>query len=215
MTAFSAAIVLVPALVSSQVSPKIATATRVERAPRVDGRLDEALWSRAVRIDDFTQQRPTPGAEASERTEMYLVYDNEALYVGARMLRQDPSRILRALNRRDGMGAAERITITLDPQRDRRTGVGFGVTAAGVRSDFRHTQDDDRMGRESQFEPVWTAAAELDSTGWSAEMRIPFSQLRFPAAENQQWGVQLDRWMPDKNEDMQWVMIPPNEADPQ
>lgn len=201
-----------PAGLGAQPSAQVAVATRVTRAPRVDGRLDEPLWQRAQPVDRFTQQRPVPGKGATERTEVYFVYDNEALYVGARMHRADPSAISRTMTRRDGFGNAERITITLDPQQDRRTGVGFGVSAAGVRSDFRHTQDDDMRGRESQFDPVWTAAATVDSGGWSAELRIPFSQLRFPPGEQQRWGLQVDRWMPDKNEDVQWVMIPPTET---
>ncbi|MCA0376817.1 MAG: carbohydrate binding family 9 domain-containing protein [Gemmatimonadetes bacterium] len=197
---------------TAQPSPKIASATRTSRAPRIDGRLSEAEWQRAEVISDLTQQRPLPGGAPTERTLVYLLYDDEAVYVGARLLRRDPRAIVRNLSRRDGGGSAERFTITLDPQRDRRTGVGFGVTAAGVRSDFRHTQDDDMRGRESQFDPVWTASAQVDSAGWTAEMRIPLSQLRFPAAARQQWGVQFDRWLPDKNEELQWVMIPPTET---
>lgn len=196
----------------AQPSTKVARATRVKRAPRIDGRLHEGEWAQAESVGDFTQQRPRPGDPASEQTLVYVLYDDEALYVGARLLRAQPRDIVRNLSRRDGMGSAERFTVTLDPQRDRRTGVGFGVSAAGVRSDFRHTQDADDRGRESQFDPVWTASAQVDSAGWSAELRIPFSQLRFPAADLQQWGVQFDRWIPDKNEDVQWVMIPPSET---
>ena len=198
--------------VSAQPSDKVARATRTDRPPQVDGRLSEALWSQLAPLDDFSQQRPKPGAAASERTQVYVAYDDAAIYIGARMLRTDPAKIARNMSRRDGMSNAERITVIFDPQRDRRTGVGFGVSAAGVRSDYRHTQDNAMMGRENQFDPVWTAAAVIDSTGWSAEMRIPFSQLRFPEGGEQQWGMQISRWMPDKNEDVQWVMIPPSET---
>ena len=128
------------------------------------------------------------------------------------MLRTDPSSIPRMMSRRDGSANAERITIVFDPQLDRRTGVGFGVSSAGVRSDFRHTQDEEMRGRESQFDPVWAAAAHVDSVGWTAELRIPFSQLRFPARETQRWGLQVSRWIPDRNEDLFWVMVPPIET---
>jgi hypothetical protein len=197
---------------SAQPSSKTVVATRLDAPVRVDGRLDEAIWARLTPLEDFTQTRPTPGGRPTERTQVYVAYDDEALYIGARLLRQDPSRIARGLSRRDGMTNVERFTITLDPQLNRRTGVGFGISAAGTRSDHQHTQDADREGRESQFDPVWTAEARIDSTGWSAEMRIPFSQLRFPAAAEQRWGVQFDRWMPDKNEDLSWVDIPPSET---
>ena len=178
----------------------------------MDGRLDDALWTQLTPITDFVQQQPREGQPATEATQVYLAYDDDAIYVGARMLRKNPAEISRSVTRRDGFGNAERFTITFDPQLDRRTGVGFGVSVAGVRSDFRHTQDDDFRGRESQFDPVWTAAAHEDATGWTAEMRIPFSQLRFPRAAQQRWGLQMDRWMPDKNEDLQWVLISQRET---
>ncbi|MEN9592855.1 MAG: hypothetical protein RJA21_1329 [Gemmatimonadota bacterium] len=196
----------------AQPSPKIARAVRVSRAPRIDGRLDDAAWSRLTPIADFVQQQPREGQAPTEATEVFIAYDNEAIYVGARLHRRDPKELARAVTRRDGYGNSEKFTITFDPQMDRRTAVGFGVSVAGVRSDFRHTQDDDMRGRESQYDPVWTAATQEDASGWTAEMRIPFSQLRFPKAERQRWGLQMDRYMPDKNEDIQWAMVPPRET---
>jgi hypothetical protein len=196
----------------AQPSPKIARAVRVSRAPRIDGRLDDATWSRLTPIADFVQQQPREGQAPTEATEVFIAYDNEAIYVGARLHRRDPKELARAVTRRDGYGNSEKFTITFDPQMDRRTAVGFGVSVAGVRSDFRHTQDDDMRGRESQYDPVWTAATHEDASGWTAEMRIPFSQLRFPKAERQRWGLQMDRYLPDKNEDIQWAMVPPRET---
>ncbi len=196
----------------AQPSPKVARAVRVSRAPRVDGRLDDAAWSRLTPIADFVQQQPREGQAPTEATEVFIAYDDEAIYVGARLHRRDPNAMARAVTRRDGYGNSEKFTITFDPQMDRRTAVGFGVSVAGVRSDFRHTQDDDMRGRESQFDPVWTAATHEDASGWTAEMRIPFSQLRFPKAERQRWGLQMDRYLPDKNEDIQWAMVPPRET---
>jgi hypothetical protein len=196
----------------AQPSPKVARAVRVSRAPRIDGRLDDEAWSRIAPITEFVQRQPAEGQAPTEATEVFIAYDAEALYVGARMRRRNPKALARAVTRRDGFGNAERFTITFDPQMDRRTAVGFGVSVAGVRADFRHTQDDDMRGRESQFDPVWTAATREDATGWTAEMRIPFSQLRFPKSDQQRWGLQIDRWMPDKNEDIQWAMVPPRET---
>lgn len=212
LAAIAAFAVLVPAVAHAQPSPKVAVATRIDGPVRIDGRLDDAIWADLQPIEDFTQSRPVPGAHATERTQVYLAYDDDALYVGARLWRSKPGDIARGMSRRDGSTNVERLTITLDPQRDRRTGVGFGISAAGVRSDYRHTKDADHDGRESQFDPVWSADAVIDSLGWTAEMRIPFSQLRFPAAEEQWWGIQVDRWIPDKNEDVQWIPILPSET---
>lgn len=194
----------------AQQSAKRAQATRLSGpAPRIDGRLDDAAWTSdgAVAIEDFTQQRPIEGAEPSERTRVVVRYDAQAIYVGARMFRSNPAEILRSVSRRDGSATAEHLQITFDTHRDRRTGYGFVISAAGVRADYHHSRDEDHGGREYQYDPIWEAEARVDSLGWTAEMRIPFSQLRFPQADSQEWGFQASRWMPDRNEHLQWVMM--------
>ena len=198
---------------NAQISEKRARAERIahSQAPRIDGRLDEPVWANGEPIEDFLQQRPVEGADPTERTQVHIRYDDEALYVGARMFRTRPQDIPRAMTRRDGSGNAERIQVTLDTNHDLRTGYGFAVSASGVRSDYHHSSDDEMRGRESQYDPVWSANAVIDSLGWTAEMRIPFSQIRFPNTETQEWGFQIDRWIPDKNEDLQWIMIPSRE----
>lgn len=197
----------------AQASPKRATAVRLAGpAPRIDGRLDDAAWTGVAPLEDFNQQRPTEGGVPSERTQVFIRYDNDALYLGARMFRAQPSDILRSLSRRDGSATAEHLQVTFDTHRDGRTGYAFKISAAGVQGDFHHAQDNEMRGREAQYDPVWEASAAIDSLGWVAEMRIPFSQLRFPAADRQEWGFQLDRWMPDKNEDLQWIVIPTKET---
>ena len=197
----------------AQSSAKKATAVRiVGSAPRIDGRLSDSVWAGTAGIEDFEQKRPLEGVPPTERTRVVIAYDNDALYVGARMYRSDPSRIPRAISRRDGYANAEFLSITLDTQLDRRTAFGFSISSAGVKGDYHHAQDDEMRGRESQYDPVWEAAAVIDSIGWSAEMRIPFSQLRFSHAERQAWGMQLDRWIPDKNEDIMWVAVPQRET---
>lgn len=180
--------------------------------PRIDGRLDESTWQHAQGIEDFEQKRPLEGVPPTERTKVFIAYDTDALYVGARMFREDPSRIPRSITRRDSYGNSEILSVVLDTQLDRRTAFGFAVSAAGVKSDYHHSQDDEMRGRESQYDPVWDAHAVIDSLGWTAEMRIPFSQLRFTNAERHEWGMQLDRWIPDKNEDVMWVAVPQRET---
>lgn len=207
-----AAIITAVGSIGAQPSSKRATATRLAGpAPRIDGRLDDAAWVGQVPIEDFEQQRPIEGAAPSERTQVFVRYDDDAIYVGARMYREHPEQILRSIGRRDGSANSEHLQLTFDTHRDRRTGYAFIISAAGVRGDFHHSQDDEHRGREGQYDPVWEGSAVIDSLGWSAEMRIPFSQLRFPTADTQEWGFQLDRWMPDKNEDLQWIMIPTKE----
>jgi len=191
---------------------KQARAARIEsRPPELDGRLDEAVWQSAPPITDFTQKQPNEGAPPTERTEVRFLYDADALYVGARMFAKDPSKIQAPVSRRDNGIQAEHIWISLDTYLDRRTAYSFGVTAAGTRMDWYHPRDDENA-TDASFDPVWEARVQRDSLGWTAEMRIPFSQLRFNALPRQTWGLNVDRWIPSTEEDIFWIPIPSKET---
>lgn len=179
---------------------------------RVDGSMDEGAWDRATPIRDFVQKIPIEGAAPSVPTEVRILYDDAALYIGARLMRSDPASIRRSVTRRDGESDAEVFTVALDTYHDRRTAYAFSISSGGVRGDAYHAQDSEDSGREPQFDPVWSAAAHVDSAGWTAELRIPFSQLRFNKAEEQVWGLQLTRNVADKAERLQWVLIPVSAA---
>jgi hypothetical protein len=192
---------------SSAVGERRLEAVRVEQGPRVDGVLDDALWRRIPFTSDFLQKEPEQGKPSSLRTEVAFVYDAEALYVGARMASDKPEDIETVMTRRDESGSAERLIISLDTYRDRRTAYSFAVTAAGVRVDWYHPQDHEYV-RDSSYSPVWEARTTQTSEGWVAELRIPFSQLRFNAAEEQVWGLNINRYIPRRNEDAFWVVVP-------
>ncbi|MBG7605459.1 MAG: hypothetical protein IZT58_12610 [Actinobacteria bacterium] len=172
--------------------------------------LDDAGWGEAIPIVDFSQKVPLEGAEPSVSTEVRLLYDENALYVGARMYHADPANIRTTLTRRDGDSDAERLVIFLDTFHDRRTAYSFGVSAAGVRFDTYYPEDNEKG--EAQFDPVWTTRVNVDAQGWTAEMRIPFTQLRFNAADPQVWGLEITRFIPERNEEIQWVLIPRESA---
>jgi len=176
-------------------------------AIRVDGHLDEEVWLRASPVSDFVQKEPTEGAAPTDAMEVRFLYDDDALFIGARMTSANGT-IQAPLSRRDtGDTQAEFILISLDTFLDRRTAYSFAISSGGVRKDYYHGQDSEDS-REFQFDPVWVARARIDSAGWTAEMRIPFSQLRFSTAEEQVWGLEIKRAIPDKNEDDYWVLIP-------
>lgn len=190
-------------------SPKIARAARVSgAAPHVDGALDDPAWAAAPVIGGFVQRIPDEGAAPSEATEVKILFDDDALYVGARMHRKDPSLIRTSVTRRDGDSDAEVFILSLDTYLDRRTAYSFSISSGGVRGDFYHSQDSEDSGREAQFDPVWAARTRVDSDGWTAELRIPFSQLRFNAANQHTWGMQLTRVIADRTERDQWTLIP-------
>ncbi|HEX6748223.1 MAG TPA: DUF5916 domain-containing protein [Longimicrobium sp.] len=187
--------------------PRRADAARIQgRAPELDGRLDDEAWAAAPALGGFWQKEPREGAPATERTEVRILYDDHALYVGARMWSSDPARIRAPVSRRDVTDAAEFISISLDTYHDRRTAYTFAVTAAGTRGDVYHPRDSD--SGDAQFNPVWEARVARDTAGWTAEMRIPLSQLRFNPGQAQTWGVNARRWIPQKEEDDYWIVVP-------
>ena len=174
-----------------------------EGALRVDGRLDEAAWRDVPVMTDFVQKEPIEGAAATDRMEVRFAFDNAALYVGARMSSSAP--IQAPMDRRDNGDQAEHIGVYLDTYLDRRTASAFGVTAAGVRLDEYFATDDDEG--DGDFDPVWVARTSVDAQGWTAELRIPFSQLRFTDRDPQVWGLNIKRWIPSRNEEVYWALV--------
>jgi hypothetical protein len=189
-------------------APRV-TARRAAVSPRLDGRLDEAAWATAAPAGGFVQRFPREGAAATGATEVRLLYDDDALWVGARMRSARPGDVQAPVGRRDNVREMEHLAVSLDTYHDRRTAYTFVVTASGVRGDWYHPRDDERA-QESSFDPVWQAAARVDADGWTAELRIPFSQLRFTGTGAQTWGVNFQRWVASRNEDDLWAPVPQN-----
>ncbi|MGH7566089.1 MAG: DUF5916 domain-containing protein, partial [Gemmatimonadota bacterium] len=162
-------------------------------------------------IGDFIQKEPDFGQPPNNPTEIAFLYDDGALYVGVRAHSQSRETINDLMTRRDEMGNSEVLVVSLDTYLDRRTAYTFGVTAAGVRVDYFHPIDHE-YERDFTFDPVWEAETEIGESGWTAEMRIPFSQLRFNAGEELLWGLNINRWVPSVNEDSYLVLIPRGET---
>lgn len=196
----------------ADLAPKIAVVASTESTIRLDGRLDEDAWRDATFITDFRQKEPVQFAEPSVATAVAFLYDDEALYVGARLSR-DGGSFPRSLSRRDQYANAEHLVISIDSHLDRRTAYSFVVTAGGTRIDYFHTRDSDSFGaRDFTWNPVWEAQVSTDAAGWTVEYRIPFSQLRFNPGDRQIWGLNVNRWVPDRNEDIFWVVVPREET---
>jgi Domain of unknown function (DUF5916) len=176
---------------------------------QLDGRLDEPVWDRAAWIKDFVQKIPREGAPPSDSMQIAIYYDDDALYVGARMHSRDPSKIQAPLSRRDNTSQADHLWVSFDSYHDKRTAYSFGVTASGVRMDWYH-QSDSEHDLNMGFDPVWEAQTNIDALGWTAEMRIPFSQLRFTDEPVQVWGFNADHWNPATSEDVFWIPVPTN-----
>ena len=205
--AFFAALLAAPADAQDGARKRHSAVRLTGAAPQIDGRLDDEAWAAAPVLSDFVQKDPVQGAPPTDRTEVRFLYDDDALYVAARMHAADPASIQAPVTRRDEGYQAEHLLISLDTYHDRRTAYTFGVTASGQRLDWYHATDNEDS-RDMSFNPVWRAEARVDTAGWTAEMRIPFSQLRFNDLPAQVWGINLDRWIPSREEDDYWVVIP-------
>lgn len=184
------------------------SAVRVSDTPRIDGRLDDAAWREVEPATDFVQRDPDEGKPATERTELRIVYDASAVYVGVRLFDREPDRIVRRLSRRDDSPDADRINIYFDPHHDHLTGAMFSVSAAGSLADAIIYND---TWTDRSWDAVWDAAVSIDTEGWTAEMRIPFSQLRFPVSERDAWGVNASRFIQRRNETAWLELVPKKE----
>ncbi len=195
----------------SQNDPRpVAQAAARQGVVAIDGRVDEAAWAAATPITEFLQQRPDEGKPASEKTELRILYDDGAIYIGARMFDSEGARGVRAaLTRRDQVMngdnslTSDRIAVVFDTFRDKNGRRWFELNPLGVKGDH---QDGD-----ASYDPVWEGATTIDSLGWSAEFRIPYSQLRFSQETKQTWGLQIWRTIDRRNEEDMWAFWRMNE----
>ncbi len=173
------------------------TALRSAEPIIVDGHLDEAVWQGTAMVTQFIQSSPDEGKPASEGTEVRIAVDDEALYVAAHLSDRAADSVLALLSRRDRDSQSDFFTVLIDPYHDRRTGYQFTVSAAGQQSDGTLFNDG---FNDSAWDGVWQSAVTRDATGWSVELRIPFSQLRLSSRTEQVWGINVGRGIGRKGE---------------
>jgi hypothetical protein len=182
-------------------APRI-RAVRLEGEIELDGRLDEAVWDRAPAARRFAQREPDEGEPATQPTEVRFTYDGETLYVGARMYDEEGGDgVVSRLVRRDEVPDSDRLVLTFDTHLDHLGQTMFGVNPAGVRADALAPGG---SGLDDSWDPVWRAATSVDAEGWTAELAIPFSQLRFPEGREQRWGLQIERIVQRRAEHQMW-----------
>jgi hypothetical protein len=187
--------------------PTVVTAVRARpQAPRLDGRLDDPAWASAPLIDGFLQREPHEGQAATERTTAQVVFTDDAMYIGVRAYDSHPEAIVGRLTRRDQDSPSDWIGVAIDSYHDRRTAFLFYVNPAGVKRDvylFNDTESDD------SWDGIWDVAVSRDAEGWTAEFRIPFSQLRFAHGASA-FGFNVVRKISRLNEESHWRLIPRN-----
>jgi hypothetical protein len=181
---------------------KTVRVVRTATPPVIDGDLSDVVWATAAVVDDLHQVSPTEYAEPYEHTEVYILYDDDALYVAARLYDTEPDLITaRNLRQNDNIGQDDRFYVTIDPFNDRRSGYFFGLNPNGVRADGLYRNVSEFYG---DWDTIFDAAAGRFEGGWTAEIEIPFKSISFDPTTDT-WGLNFSRSVVRKNEVIAWV----------
>jgi hypothetical protein len=176
----------------------------------LDAKLDEAAWQKAEPITEFKQIDPEEGKPASQRTEVRFLFDDDALYVGAKMYDSEGGKgVITRLVRRDGQFDSDFLELVIDGYHDHLSRAFFDLNPSGSKDDYIG------IGTsccDNSWDPVWEAATHIDADGWTAEIRIPYSQLRFSRDSVQTWGLQVRRFIKRRDEQDQWAFWGKTEA---
>jgi hypothetical protein len=172
--------------------------------PVINGRLDDPAWVQGEWAGDFTQQMPTEGASPSQRSELKILYDDRNIYIAIRAY-DDPALVHRYPGRRDDF-SGDIVGVCFDSYNSKRTGFEFDLTAGGSKIDLVLGNGEQEW--DTTWDAVWDGEVGHDSQGWTAEFRIPFSQLRYARQDEQVWGMHVWRWIDRNQEESQWQLIP-------
>ncbi len=192
-------------------SPRAVRAVRCVQPPELDGFLHDDVWKSAEPAYDFIQRDPDEGQPASERTEVRVLYNDEAIYIGAMMYDARPAEIVARLTRRDNVVESDRFAVFIDSFHDHQTCYRFGINAAGVKVDVLHY--DDGAKEDPSWDAVWDVETQILPDGWSVEMRLPLRIFRARAGSGEQiWGINFLRLITRRGERADWVYIPKRES---
>ncbi|MGV3629560.1 MAG: DUF5916 domain-containing protein [Bacteroidota bacterium] len=197
---FSLLCVLLPVLVDAQT--KALRAVRLEEKIQVDGYLNEKSWKEAPKAVDFLERNPTEGKAPQFPTEVSIQYNDYAIYVGAMLYDSAPDSILTQLGERDDDLNADYFTISFDTYNQKLDAFVFSVSASGVQIDMRYS--------DFSFNAVWQSQVKILENGWSVEMEIPFSALRFPNSDSIVWKLQFERQIRRSRSELQWALVSKN-----
>jgi uncharacterized protein DUF5916/cellulose/xylan binding protein with CBM9 domain len=193
-------------------------AVRVDETPRLDGVLDDAVWKKAAVVEEFVQQEPREGAPASERTEVRVMYDSRSLLIAVHAFDDDPSALVATEMRRDAdrLLDEDSFALILDTFNDSRNGYMFVTTPLGAKLEQQISEEGEGNSRAGlvnsnvnrNWDGVWDVATRITDDGWTAEIAIPLTTIRFADASEQAWGVNFMRNIRRKNEQVFWAPIP-------
>ena len=180
-------------------------ASRTELKPKIDGKLDDECWQKAGNWDSgFIQQQPHQAAPPSQQTEIKILYDDKYLYFAIICHDNEPEKMNPILGRRD-VNSGDMAGIALDSYNDKQTAFEFNLTAAGQKVDLMHMGE---YGWDFEWNAVWDGKTTIGDSAWYAEMRVPFTQIRFSNLDEHIWGMHIWRWIHRYQEESQWKLIP-------
>lgn len=206
--------------ITTEASQKRALAVRTTEAPVIDGVLDEGVWQKAPAVTDFVQAEPAEGQPATEKTEVHILYDDQAVYIGVICYDSDPSKIIITDSRRDsGLGDMDSFQMIFDTYHDKQNGFIFGTNAAGIEYDAQVRREGETQssgpptlgraqsgsggGVNTNWDGSWEVKSKISDIGWAAEFRIPLRTLRYGPAP-QVWGLNFGRNIRRKREEVYW-----------
>ncbi len=196
--------------------PKAIAAQRAATAIVIDGNLDDPEWKEAPEATDFRITWPTPGQTPSQPTKVKILYDDDAIYIGAYLFDNHPDSIFHRLTKRDALENSDHFSVRLDTYQDGQNAVEFGVTPDNVQFDIKfstaNANDNNSDGEDRAWDAVWNSAAKITDDGWIVELAIPYSALRFPKQDQQRWNVNFFRGIRRHGERSSWNEIRPEIA---
>jgi hypothetical protein len=203
---------VVQGLASSSINPaserKTLKAVRISQPPRIDGKGNDACWNNVPVAGDFVQYAPYNGSPATFPTQVKMVYDDKALYILAEMYDPHPDSIFRELGKRDADRniRADNFSVDINPFHDGVNGVSFKVSASGVKTDMKRNPSA-RRGRDLNWDAVWQSSVRIHDQGWTVEMKIPYSAIRFPKSGMSAWGINFWREIRRYQEYSSWNKV--------
>ncbi len=191
---------------SAQATKKELQASRIQEPPVIDGKLDDAAWNEAAIAKDFVMFRPGDGDPEPEnqKTEVKILYDNQAIYIGAYLYDSEPNKIMRQLSERDNLGTSDFFALGISPNNDGQNEYEFFVSAGATQLD---AQVSPANGEDFSWSEVWFSEVSFDEKGWYVEMKIPYAALRFADGKDMTWGLNIHRRIESTREQYVWNYI--------
>lgn len=193
-------------ITNAQSTPRQLPAKRTTANFKIDGELNEPEWKEATPATDFVEWRPSAGKPEENKTFVYILYDNTAVYIGGYCHEKTKDSISRELIGRDRVGINDFVGVIFDTYNDKINAVGFYVTPYGEQFDAKYSNSG---GEDDSWNSVWQSEAKMHADGWSFELRIPYSCFRFVTSENQTWGLNITRRRNKTGQQYMWNPIDP------